>query len=392
MRLTDRTRNLAASPIAEAHAWLGHRTGERQLLDMSQAAPGYPTAPEIAARIAAVAAEADGGRYAPPPGLPELNQAFADELNTDYRAALTAAQVLPTGGCNQAFCVTTSALTEPGDEIIMPVPYYFNHDMWLKLDGVTPRYLIGDPDRPNGLVPDPEQAAALITERTRAIVLVTPGNPTGVTVPPETIMAFYRLAADNDLALIVDETYRNFRLTTDPPHQLFSQPDWEHTVISLHSFSKDLAIPGYRVGAVVAGPEIIYEIMKLVDCVQISAPRIGQEAALAGLRHARSWRAEQAQRINRALGRYREVMAARPGGFELASAGAYFGWVRHPFEDLPTAEVIKRLVLDHDVLAIPGTAFTPSDERWLRFSYANLEFDQFDELAARLSEMAATHR
>jgi aspartate/methionine/tyrosine aminotransferase len=384
MRLTDRTRRLTASPIAEAHAWLAHRTGDRPLLDLSQAAPSYPTAPVIAARIAQVAAEPDGGRYAPPPGIPALNRAFAKELSADYRAAIGPEHVLPTGGCNQAFCVTTAALTEPGDEVILPVPYYFNHDMWLKLDAVTPRYLYADAE----MQPSVARADELLTERTRAIVLVTPGNPTGVTIPPETIRAFADLARANDVALILDETYRNFRATDEPPHDLFTDPGWADTVISLHSFSKDLAIPGYRVGAVVAGPAVIYEIMKLVDCVQISAPRIGQEAAVVGLREARTWRSEQADRINRSLARFRQVMADRPGGFELVTAGAFFGWVRHPFTDLPTAEVIKRLVLDHDVLVIPGTAFTPTDERWVRFSYANLEEDQFDELADRLSEMA----
>jgi aspartate/methionine/tyrosine aminotransferase len=392
MRLTNRTRQLTASPIAEAHAWLAHRTSDRPLLDLSQAAPSYPTAPEIAARIAEVASEPDGGRYAPPPGLPHLNQAMADELSADYVAQIAADNILPTSGCNQAFCVTTSALTEPGDEVIIAVPYYFNHDMWLKLDGVIPRYLtpVDDPvtTGPQALIPDPSRAEQLINDRTRAIVLVTPGNPTGVTIPPDTIGAFAQLARANGLALIVDETYRNFRLTTDRPHDLFDDPGWADTVIILHSFSKDLAIPGYRVGAIVAGPEIIYEIMKLVDCVQISAPRIGQEAAVAGLRHARGWRTEQAARINQALGRFTEVMAARPGGFELASAGAFFGWVRHPFNDLGTDEVIKRLVLDHDVLAIPGTAFTPTDERWVRFSYANLDEAQMDELGHRLGEIS----
>ena len=384
MRLTNRTLGLTASPIAEAHAWLAHRTSDRELLDLSQAAPSYPTSPEVAARIAEVAAEPDGGRYAPPPGLPGLTTAFAAELGRDYGADLRAEHVLPTGGCNQAFCVTTSALTEPGDEIVLPVPYYFNHDMWLRLDGVTPRYL---DTTGTGMVPSVERAAEMIGDRTRAIVLVTPGNPTGVTIEPETIRAFADLARANDLALIIDETYRNFRDTGDPPHALFADPDWIDTVVSLHSFSKDLAIPGYRVGAVVAGPELIYEIMKLVDCVQISAPRIGQEAALAGLQRSREWRSAQATRINRALARFREVMADRPGGFELVTAGAFFGWTRHPFEDLSTAEVIKRLVLDHDVLAIPGTAFTPSDDRWVRFSYANLDVADFDELATRLAEM-----
>jgi aspartate/methionine/tyrosine aminotransferase len=383
MRLRNRTLQLTASPIAEAHAWLAHRHSDRPLLDLSQAAPSYPTAPVIADRIAEIAHSGDGGRYAPPPGLPELNEAFAHELSTDYGVSITPNQVLPTGGCNQAFCVVTSTLSEPGDEVILALPYYFNHDMWLKLDHVEPVYLTTEP----GQAPDPERAASLITDRTVAIVLVSPGNPTGVTIGPEVISAFYDLAEANDVALIIDETYRNFRTTTDPPHDLFSRPEWPEHVISLHSFSKDLAIPGYRVGAVVAGEEVLYEVLKLVDCVQISAPRIGQEAVVAGLTGAREWRRAQASRIAATQAVFEEVMAAEPGGFTLASAGAFFGWTRHPYAELGTDEVIKRLVLDHDVLAIPGTAFTPTDEGWVRFSFANLEPDELTELGRRLEEM-----
>jgi aspartate/methionine/tyrosine aminotransferase len=385
MRLTERTLELIASPIAEAHALLPQRRGTRPLLDMSQAAPSYPTAPEIAARIADVAGSPEGGRYAPPPGLPELRDAFAAELSSDYGAPVEASQVLPTGGCNQAFCVVASTVTRPGDEVIVPLPYYFNHDMWLKLDGVRPVYLEPGP----GLVPDPDRAARLVGSSTTAIVLVTPGNPTGVTIAPEVIAEFYALAAEHDLALIVDETYRNFRSTTSPPHQLFERPGWPDTLVSLHSFSKDLAIPGYRVGAVVAGEPVLHEVLKLVDCVQISAPRIGQEAVIAGLRFSRQWRRQQSSRIARSLVRFERVMASKPGGFELASAGAFFGWVRHPFYELPTSEVVRRLVLDHDVLVIPGTAFTPADDRWLRFSFANLDPPDLDEMAERLAEMGS---
>jgi aspartate/methionine/tyrosine aminotransferase len=385
MRLINRTLQLTASPISEAHAWLAHRRNDRPLLDLSQAAPSYPTAPEIADRIAEIAHHDDGGRYAPPPGLPALKEAFAAELSTDYGVSITPSQVLPTGGCNQAFCVVTSTLTEPGDEVILPLPYYFNHDMWLKLDSVTPVYLDAGPD----LTPDPERAAALITERTAAIVLVTPGNPTGITIGPDVISAFYDLAVANDIALIIDETYRNFRPTTDPPHDLFSRPGWSDHVVSLHSFSKDLAIPGYRVGAAIGGEALLYEVLKLVDCVQISAPRISQEAVVTGLTRAGAWRREQSSRIAAAQEVFEGVMATEPGGFTLASAGAFFGWARHPYPDLGTDEVIKRLVLDHDVLAIPGTAFTPGDERWVRFSFANLDHQELTELGRRLEEMAA---
>ena len=174
----------------------------------------------------------------------------------------------------------------------------------------------------------------------------------------------------------------------DAPHQLFGHDGWTNNVISLHSFSKDLAIPGYRVGAIVAAPAVLYEALKLIDCMQICAPRIGQEAVLCGLREAQAWRAAQTERVRGAQHVFERVMAGRPGGFELVSVGAFFGWVRHPFTDLDTGEVIKRLVLDHDVLAIPGTAFTPTDERWIRFSFANLPPDDLQELGRRLSAMS----
>ncbi len=384
MRLTSRTLDVPTSPIADAHRHVADRNPDIALLDLSQAAPSYAPAPVVAAKVAEIAASETGGRYAPPPGLPELLDAFAHDLALSYQADFDHDQLLPTGGCNQAFCVVASTLTEPGDEVIVPVPYYFNHDMWLKLDGVTPRYL-HPVDPMASLVPDPDQAADLINERTRAILLVTPGNPTGVTIPAPVIARFADLAVDNSLALIIDETYRNFRLTDTPPHDLFSRPDWPDSVISLHSFSKDLAIPGYRVGAVVCGPEVKTEVLKLVDCVQICAPRVGQEAAAAGLRLAREWRAAKAAEINGRLAHFQAVMAAQPGGFRLASAGAYFGWVRHPFDSTPTMDVVRTLVVDHGVLGIPGTAFTPDDEGWIRFSYANLSTADLDEFARRLA-------
>ena len=79
-------------------------------------------------------------------------------------------------------------------------------------------------------------------------------------------------------------------------------------------------------------------------------------------------------------------MAARPGGFELASAGAYFGWVRHPLEE-PTEDVVQRLVVDHSVLTIPGTAFTPTDESMIRVSFANMEPTDIEVLRDRLEEV-----
>ncbi|MFT7597229.1 MAG: aspartate/methionine/tyrosine aminotransferase [Acidimicrobiales bacterium] len=401
MRLLDRTLSVELSPIAAAYAHLARRTSTKQLLDLSQAAPSYPTADIIADRIAEVAHSADGGRYAPSPGLPDLRAALADELNTDHQVSaprqtlssevgannpLSANNVQITAGCNQAFCAIATTLAEPGDEFIVPVPYYFNHDMWLKLEGIVPRYLFSGDDQ----LPDPAKAASLINDKTRAIVLVSPANPTGAIVPPATIDAFFELAERHNLALILDETYRNFRGTDEPSHQLYSRPNWDQTLVTLHSFSKDLAIPGYRVGAIVGSEALTAEALKVLDCVAICAPRVGQEAALAGLQLAGDWRRAQAERIGARLQIFRSTMEGQPGGFELMASGAFFGWVRHPFTDDAAPSVVERLVLEHDLLVIPGTAFTPTDDHWLRFSFANLEPDDFPLLAERLEHAAAT--
>jgi aspartate/methionine/tyrosine aminotransferase len=237
-------------------------------------------------------------------------------------------------------------------------------------------------------VPDPEAAQALITPRTRAIVLVTPGNPSGVTIPPNVLAGFYEVAKRHDIALILDETYRSFRGTAEPAHELFADPDWARTLVSLHSFSKDLAIPGYRVGAVVASPELNREVMKLLDCVAICPPRVGQEAAWAGLASAREWRRARANEVMEKRRGLEKALADRPGGFELVTCGGFFGWIRHPFAGRGTDAVVRDLITRYDTLVISGTAFLPDDRQMFRVSFGNVDLAGLTEFARRLQLMA----
>ncbi|MGW2328355.1 aminotransferase [Streptomyces sp. NPDC001700] len=384
MRLSPRTVREIDSPMGATYALLAGRSGERALLDLAQAAPSYPPADEMIEHVATVAHEPNGAAYVPSPGLPRLREAFAADLGHGYGSPVGPDQMVVTAGCNQAFCLVAQALTEPGDEVIEALPYYFNYDMWLRMNGVVPRYLEPGP----GLVPRPEAAEALITPRTRAIVLVTPGNPSGVTIPPEVLAGFYEVAKRHDIALILDETYRSFRDTGEPAHELFAEPDWAGTLVSLHSFSKDLAIPGYRVGAVVASPELNREVMKLLDCVAICPPRVGQEAAWAGLASAQEWRRARADEVTGKRRWLETVMADRPGGFELLSRGGFFGWVRHPFAGRATDDVVRDLVTRYDTLVIPGTAFLPDDRQVFRVSFGNVDRAGLTEFAGRLQLMA----
>lgn len=382
MRLHRRTLQPVDSPITAAYDLVALREDDRELLNLAQAAPTYGPAPEVVEHIDATARSAGGSGYTPVPGLPHLREAFAAELSEAYGGRVAPENVLVTAGCNQAFALLSSTLANPGDEVILVLPFYFNHDMWLRLNDIRPVYLEPGP----GSVPSVEDARALITPRTAMIVLVTPGNPSGVMLSPQLIADFAALAREHDIALLLDETYRTFRDTDAPPHDLFATDDWGDHVASLHSFSKDLALPGYRVGAIVCSPALHREASKLMDCVAVCAPRIGQEAAWAGLTRAGAWRAQRRAEVGEHLRAFSAAMTHAPGGFEIVSEGGYFAWLRHPFGDTPTEDVVRDLVVSQSVLLMPGTAFTPTDRAMMRVSVCNLEPRDVPELVARLQE------
>jgi aspartate/methionine/tyrosine aminotransferase len=381
VRLSDRITSGVDSPVGAAYARLPTRSGLRPLVDLAQAAPAYPPAPEVVEHVTAVAHDPRGAAYAAQAGLPHLREAFAEDLRRDYGGRVGADDVVVTAGCNQAFCLVADALATEGDEVLVPRPVYFNHDMWLRMRGVVPVSFEPDGD----LVPRAADAERAITPRTRAIVLVTPDNPTGVVVGPEELAAFAAVARRHDIALVLDETYRSFRGDPAPAHDLFVHPDWADTVVSLHSFSKDLALPGYRVGAVVGSAGLLREVMKLLDCVAIGAPRIGQEAAWAGLTWAREWRAARAADVAQRRSAFAAALTDRPGGFELLATGGFFAWVRHPVVGRPTPDVVGDLLVEHDVLVLPGTDFQPDDDRTLRISVGNLDTETLDDVVARLT-------
>src|ERR1051325_2517385 len=159
------------APIAEAQAWIPREPSQRRFIDLCQAVPSYPPADSMMEAIAAAAMRPDTGFYTPVRGLPELRRKLAADMAQDYRGAIDAEDVAITAGCNQAFCAVLSALAGPGDNVLLPVPWYFNHQMWLDLQRIAIRPL---PLSSATGWPDVEAAAALIDKDTRAIVLVTP--------------------------------------------------------------------------------------------------------------------------------------------------------------------------------------------------------------------------
>ncbi len=371
-------------PIAEIAALARGRSfpADKPLLDLAQAVPAWPPADALTRHLADAVREPGTARYTPILGRDDLRDALAESLSDAYGGDVTRERVAITAGCNQAFCLALMALAGPGDEAILAAPSYFNYQMWLEMLGVAPVYLPFRPER--GGVPDPADARARITPRTRAIVLVTPNNPTGAIYPPETIHAFHDLAREAGVALLLDETYRDFLPGEAPPHGLFARPGWDETVVHLYSFSKVYSLTGYRVGALVAAERLLAEIAKAADCVAICAPAIAQEAALFGLQHLAAFRADKRRLVLERVARFRAVFERNTLAYEPISAGAFFAYVRHPFAGVPAAAIARRLVEEENVLCLPGSAFGPDQEDYLRFALANIDGDAMAALGDRL--------
>lgn len=380
------------SPIMEAGSWVAAHPPppDRKLIDLRQAVPAGPPSDAIRSAMADAALNDPGAHlYGAVLGRDALREGIANAWRDIYRGQINPAQVGVTAGCNQAFCAAISSLAGAGDEVILPTPWYFNHKMWMDMAGIDAIPLATNQDS----LPDVETAAALITERTRAIALVSPNNPTGVEYPPQLLRDLLGMAAEKGIALIVDETYRDYHSADGPPHDLFAQPNWPDNFIHLYSFSKIMRLTGHRIGAVIAAEARIAEIEKFLDTMTICPSQIGQIGALKGLETLTETRATERAVFDSRRAALQAEFAKGVGDWRLISSGAYFAYVEHPF-DVSSHTICQRLVADQSILILPGTFFGPTiaeggdgtAEKTCRVAFANVDEAGIADMAQRLRD------
>jgi aspartate/methionine/tyrosine aminotransferase len=256
--------------------------------------------------------------------------------------------------------------------------------MALDMLGIEAVPLPCDPGQ--GFVPDLAETERRIDGRTRAIVLVTPNNPTGAIYPPERIAAFCELCRRRGIVLILDETYRDF--LSGPPHGLFADCPWRDTLIALYSsFSKAYCIPGHRLGTLVAGEAAMAEIVKIFDTVQICAPRTAQAPIAWAIDNLAAWREENRLEIARRADVFTASLRGL-NGWRIDSLGAYFAFLRHPFPDRRSAEVVRILCETQGVLCLPGPYFGPGLESHMRVAFANAGVPALSSLRQRFAGLA----
>jgi hypothetical protein len=387
-RLNPDLIDTSTPPIPEAYGWAGRYDGRLgPLINMAQAVPSNPPHPELLARFGQDAGTGPAARYGDIGGDRVLREAYAAEVNRVYGSDVMEKEVAVTAGCNLAFFIAVMSVARAGEAVLLPSPWYFNHQMALQMLGIEARVLPVDPA--GGFVPEASVAEALIDRKVKAIALVSPNNPTGAVYPPQTFAAFAQLCRRKGLFLVLDETYRDFLPAGHGrPHSLFADPRWRENVIGLYSFSKAYCMPGHRLGAITASRPLLDEIEKALDTVQICPPRPAQVALSWGIGALRDWREENRAELNRRGDAFRAAFKEL-NDWRLASVGAYFAYVRHPMPGRAAREVAERLAAKRGVLALPGVYFGPGQEDHLRIAFANVGAEVIAQLPQRLRGFSA---
>jgi aminotransferase len=274
------------------------------------------------------------------------------------------------------------AIAEPGDEVLLPTPWYFNHAMAVTAVGAVPVPVATRAEE--GFVPSIEAVTAAITPRTRALVLINPNNPTGAVYTDGVLRELTELAVERGLWILSDQTYHELHFGASPSLSPAAVAGARDRVITVCSFSKSLGLAGWRLGFLACQGSLAGEILKIQDCSVISAARAAQEGLLAALPGI----GEHVSLVRSALRvrRDRLVAALHDAGLDefLEPAGSLFVFLRLS-EDEDSLAFCHRLLEEQYVVAVPGCAFGPDGEGSIRLSFGSAAPERLHEAVQRIA-------
>ena len=299
-------------------------------------------------------------------GIMELRKALSAHIELHYGVSYDPNDIIITVGGSEALYLASTALLNPGDEMIIPTPCFVSYQAEAALAGGVP---VEVPCRfEDNFDLDTDAIAAAITPRTRAILISFPCNPTGAVASREKLLKVAQLAEEHDLIVISDEIYD--RLVYGVKHVCFTAlPGMKQRSLLLGGFSKDYAMTGWRIGFVAGPPEIMGGLLRVHQYTVMSAPTMAQAAALAGLRECEEFVQEMAAEYDRR----RKLIV---GGFNAIGLptfepkGAFYAFPKISGTGLDDDTFATRLLNQEHVAVVPGSAFGKGGEGFVRCSYA----------------------
>jgi len=307
--------------------------------------------------------------YGSPLGHPHLLELIEEKLRGENKIDCKSGyQIMVTAGSNMAFLNVLLAIADPDDEIILPLPYYFNQEMAIRMLNCTPVAVPTDAHYQLNI----DALRAAITEKTRAIVTVSPNNPSGAVYPEAALRAVNQLCTEHGLYHISDEAYEYFTYSVARHFSPGSISEAQQHTISLYSLSKAYGFASWRIGYMVIPEALLPSLLKVQDTNLICPPLITQYAAIGALETGSSYCKTRLQELAIIRAKVTTQLQALSGVNIIATEGAFYLLLKLDTEknDL---ELVKSLISDFKVAVIPGCAFGLQDGCYLRVSYGMLD-------------------
>lgn len=308
--------------------------------------------------------------YSPNAGYPELREAIAEKLRTENNIDVSAENVMVTIGASAGLLLSTLVVVEPGDEVLIPDPGFVIYEAVVHMAGGKPvRVPLREEDDFRML---PEKVNELVTPKTKCIFINSPHNPTGSVLEYSDIKGIAEIAMDNGIYVISDEVYEKLVYDGAKHYSIASIPGMEELAITVNSFSKTFAMCGWRIGYVAATTKLISEMVKLQQFTVVHAPTMSQIAALNGLRNPET--KKFIEEMVREYDRRRRLMVEllnKLHGFKVKPPkGAFYVFANVKDIGLKSTELAELILKEASVVTVPGSAFGPRGEGYLRFCYA----------------------
>ncbi len=358
--------------------------------------PDFPTPPHIVAAAAAACADPRNHKYTPAAGLPELREAVAVKTVRDSGYRVAASQVLITNGGKQAVAETFATLLDPGDEVLLPAPYWTTYPEAIHLAGGVPRVV--PTTWADGFKVTVPQLQTARTERTKALLFVSPSNPTGAVYRPDEVETLGRWALDHGIWVITDEIYEHLvygdaRFSSMP----VLVPELADTCVVINGVAKTYAMTGWRVGWMIGPGDVIGAAANIQSHVTSNVCNVAQRAALAAVSGDLAAVADMRSTYERRRRTIVAMLNEIPGVRCPEPDGAFYafpnldGLIGRPLgrsaSVASTSLELAALVLEEARVAfVPGEAFGASG--YGRFSYA-LGDDTLAEGITRLAKFVA---
>lgn len=370
------------------------RAEGKNVISLSAGEPDFPT-PENVKQAAIKAIQGNFTKYTQNEGIPELREAVAEKFRNDNGIDVKASNILVSNGGKHSLFNALQAILNPGDEVIVPAPYWVSFPEMVKLaDGVP---VIMKTKEEKGFTFDASDIVPLLTPRTKAIIINTPSNPTGAVIGEESLRSIAILAREKDFYIISDEIYEKIIYDGNKHFSIGSIDEIKDRVITSSGVSKAYSMTGWRIGFIAANDEIIKRAAKIQSQMTSNASSISQAAALEAIRGPQT----DIEKMRAAFEKRRDVMmkklseiegvtVKKPGGafYFFPSIKGLVGRTYNGKSLTGSSDVAHFILSEAQVALVPGGAFGSDENIRLSYAYSEKELTEAaDRIAAAVSKL-----